>query len=125
MICTPAQAVIGSERFIDRIRRGVNDLKDNLDVRRESTQQRNLASWHSLEEVIDAVRKAYGIPRPALLRRHNRGCEARQVLLYLAATHCRGRYSLTELGQALGPVSLHKGRKHISGDNGTFFAQKV
>jgi len=56
--------------------------------------------------VIDAVQKAYGISREALLRRHNRGCEARQVLLYLAATYCRGRYSLTELGQALGPISL-------------------
>jgi len=59
-----------------------------------------------LADVIDAVRKAYCISREALLRRHNRGCEARRVLLYLAATHCRGRYSLAELGQALGPISL-------------------
>jgi len=110
-VADPAQeaaagAVLGSESFIDRMRRGLNDVKENLDIRRESTQHRKLSSWHSLADVIDAVRKAYGISREALLRRHNRGCEARQVLLYLAATHCRGRYSLTELGQALGPISL-------------------
>ena len=56
--------------------------------------------------MIGVVREVYGAFRAALLRRHNRDCEARQVLLYLAATHCRGRYSLAELGQALGPVSL-------------------
>ena len=101
-----ARAVLGSERFVDRMRRGLNDLKENLNVRRESTQHRRLTSWHSLDDVIDAVRKAYGTSRQALLRRYNRGCEARQSLLYLAATHCRGRYSLAELGEALGPVSL-------------------
>jgi len=101
-----AGVVVGSDRFIDRMRRGLTDLTENLDIRRESSQHRNLSSWVSLEDVIEAVRKAYGATRPALLRRHNRGCEARQVLLYLAATHCRGRYSLAELGQALGPISL-------------------
>jgi len=101
-----AGAVLGSERFIDRMRRGLNGLTENLDIRRESSQHRKLNSWHSLEAVIRIVRKAYGCPRSELLRRHNRGCEARQVLLYLAATHCRGRYSLSELGRALGPVTL-------------------
>jgi len=101
-----ARAVLGSERFTDRMRRGLNDLKENLDIRRESSQHRKLMSWRSLDEVIGVVGKAYGCSRSSLLRRHNRGCEARQVLLYLAATHCRGRYSLAELGQALGPVSL-------------------
>ena len=101
-----ARAVLGSEGFVDRMRRSLNDMKENLDVRRESTQHRKLRSWHSLDDVIDAVRKAFGTSRQALLRRYNRGCEARQVLLYLAATHCRGRYSLADLGRALGPVSL-------------------
>lgn len=101
-----ARAVLGSERFTDRFRRGLNDLKENLDVRRESSQHRRLAAWVSLEQVIALVARTYGTSRKQLLRRHNRGCEARQALLYLAATHCRGRYSLTELGQQLGPVSL-------------------
>ncbi len=101
-----ARAVLGSDSFTDRIRRGLNDLKENLDIRRESGQHRRLSTWISLEEIICAVRNAYECPEEQLLRRHNRNCEARQVLLYLAATHCRGRYSLAELGQRLGPVSL-------------------
>jgi len=76
------------------------------DVGGAGQYHRKLSSRHSLEDVIATVRGAYGVPRNALLRRHNRGCEARQVLLYLAVTHCRGRYSLAELGQALGPIGL-------------------
>lgn len=101
-----ARAVLGSERFTDRFRRGLNDLKENIEVRRESSQHRKLASWVSLDQVIEAVGKVYRCRKSQLLRRHNRGFEARQALLYLAATHCRGRYSLAELGKRLGPVSL-------------------
>jgi putative transposase len=101
-----ARAVLGSERFTDRFRRGLNDLMENIEVRRESSQHRKLASWVSLEQVMSAVGKAYRCRKDQLLRRHNRDCEARQALLYLAATHCRGRYSLAELGKRLGPVSL-------------------
>lgn len=101
-----ARAVLGSQKFTDRFRQGLNDLKENLEVRRESSQHRKLAAWVSLDQVIAAVGQAYRCQKGQLLRRHNRDCEARQVLLYLAATHCRGRYSLTELGKRLGPVSL-------------------
>ena len=52
------------------------------------------------------VAKTYDCPREDLLRRYNRGSEPRQALLYLAATHCRGRYSLAELGEKLGPIGL-------------------
>ena len=60
--------------------------------RRESTQQRQLSSWLPLESVIAVVRIAYGCGTEQLLCRYNRDFEARQVLLSLAATHCRGRY---------------------------------
>jgi REP element-mobilizing transposase RayT len=103
---TAARAVLGSERFTDRFRRGLNDLRENIEVRRESSQHRKLASWVSLKQVMSAVGKAYRCRKDRLLRRHNRDCEARQALLYLAATHCRGRYSLAELGKRFGPVSL-------------------
>jgi hypothetical protein len=101
-----ARAVLGSERFSERFRRGLNDIKENLDVRRESNQHRRLAAWVPLERVIEVVGRTYGASEKQQLRRHNRGCEARQLLEYLAATHCRGRYSLPELGRRLGPVSL-------------------
>ena len=96
----------GSERFTDRFRRGLNDLKENLDVRRESSQHRRLTHGFPSKTWLQAVGKAYRCPRSQLLRRHNRNCEARQALLYLAATHCRGRYSLTELGENLAPYPL-------------------
>ena len=101
-----ARAVLGSERFVDRMRRGLKDIKENLDVRRESSQHCKLREWHSLEAVISAVSHEFNCARRELLRRHNRNCEARQVLLFLAATCCRGRYSLAELGRRLGPISL-------------------
>ncbi len=100
-----AEAVLGSEAFIDRMRRAMNDVKENVNVRRESTQQRRLRSWRSLDEVIRAVESAFGIPEKELRRKSNRGCEARQVLLYLAAIHCRGRYSLSEIAEQLGPLT--------------------
>ena len=101
-----AEAVLGSEAFIDRMRRAMNDVKENVNVRRESTQQRRLANWRSLDEVIRAVEGAYGIPEKELRRKSNRGCEARQVLLYLAAIHCRGRYALSEIAEQLGPLTI-------------------
>ena len=101
-----AGGLIGGEAFIDRLRRALTDLSENVNVRRESAQQRRLASWCALERVLAAVAGEYGCEQAELLRRYNRGCEARQVLLCLAATHCRGRYSLSELGLELGPVTV-------------------
>jgi len=41
-----------------------------------------------------------------MLRRHSKNNEARQVLLYLAATYCRGHCNLAELGVRLGPITI-------------------
>ena len=101
-----AQAIIGSDSFVDRIRRGLTDLGENVNVRCESRQQRVLQAWSSLAEVKSVVAEAYGCDQQDLLRRHSRGNEARQVLLYLAATHCRGRQTLSDLGLELGPVTV-------------------
>jgi hypothetical protein len=101
-----ARVVLGSEAFIDRMKRAMNDLKENLNIRRESTQQRHLMSWRTVDEVVSATSKYYEVPPPELLRKGNRGCEARQVLLYLAAVHCRGRYSLSAIAEKLGPITI-------------------
>ncbi len=60
-----AEAVLGSEAFIDRMRRAMNDVKENVNVRRESTQQRRLRSWRSLDEVIRAFESG-SLPSRAL-----------------------------------------------------------
>ena len=97
---------MGSDSFVDRMRRGLSDLSENVNVRRESTQQRALRAWCSLERLVGLVAEEFGCSPKELLRRHSRNNEARQVLLYLAATYCRGRYSLSELGQRLGPITV-------------------
>ena len=101
-----AQAIIGTDNFVDRIRRGLTELDETLSIRCERSQQRKLQAWCRLEEVIAAVGGFYGAAGEDLLVRHSRGHEARQVLLYLAAIHCRGRYTLSELASGLGPVTV-------------------
>ena len=101
-----ARAVLGSEGFVDRMRRAMNDINENVNVWRESTQQRKLQSWNSLDDVIRAVESVCGVPEKDLLRKGNRRCEAIQILLYLAAVQCRGRYSLTALSEQLGPLTI-------------------
>jgi REP element-mobilizing transposase RayT len=101
-----AQTVIGSDRFVDRLRRGLTELSENLNLRREAGQHRALQAWVSLDDVLAAVARQYDCQPADLLRRHRRGDEARQVLLYLAAVCCHGRYSLTDLGQRLGGITV-------------------
>ena len=101
-----AQSIIGSDSFVDGIRRGLTDLAENVNVRSESQQRRKLQAWCSLGEVKAAVAGEYGCDEGELLRRHSRNNEARQVLLYMAATHCRGRCTLSDLGLELGPITV-------------------
>ena len=81
-------------------------MAENLDLHSQSAQRRKLLAWCALEDVKKAAAEKYGCDEQYLLRRHSRSNEARQVLLYLAATHCRGRYTLTELGTELGGVTV-------------------
>jgi putative transposase len=101
-----AQAVLGSEAFVDRVRRALTDLSERPRLRRELPQAAALHAAVPLEELVDHVSKAYATDPQSLLRRHSRGNEARQVLLYLACMHCRGRHSLTELAERLGPITV-------------------
>ena len=101
-----AQAVLGTERFIERIRRVVAGIAGKASARREQPQAAALGAWVSLDDLIDRVAQAYGTDQQALLRPHSRHNEARQVLLYLACTWCRGRHTLTHLAEQLGPISV-------------------
>jgi putative transposase len=101
-----AQAVIGSDSFVDKIRRGLTDMTENLNLRSASAEQRKLLAWCSLEDVKTAVAEEYGCDEQYLLRRWSHSNEARQVLLYLAGTYCRGRYTLTKLGSELGDITV-------------------
>ncbi len=101
-----AQTIIGSESFVDRMRRAVSDIAEKIAVRRECGRQVQLRSWCQLRSVVHAVAEEFGVPPVALLAKWSNGNDARQVLLYLAAVHCRGRYTLTSLGNRLGRISV-------------------
>ena len=100
------QTVLGTDRFIDRIRLGLTDLTENLNVRRELGTKRRLLTSISLERVIMAVTGAYKVKKSYVLTKNSRNNEARQVLLYLACKYCRGSQSLTKLGTLLGDITV-------------------
>lgn len=58
------------EAFIDRMRCAMNDMKENVNVHRESTQQRRLTSWRSLDEVVRAVEETNQSDRETFRQRH-------------------------------------------------------
>jgi len=101
-----AQAVLGTEPFVDKIRRRLTDLSQDAGARREQPQAAALRAWVPLGTLIQLVAEAYRTDRRTLLRPHTRDNEARQVLLYLACIYCRGRSSLTDIGEQLGPISV-------------------
>ncbi|OPZ27918.1 MAG: Transposase IS200 like protein [Lentisphaerae bacterium ADurb.BinA184] len=101
-----AQAIIGSDSFVDRVRRSVSQVAHDVNARAQSSQRRRLDAWCTPAQVRAAVTAAYRCDEQDVLRPHSRGNEARQVLLYLTATCCRGRHSLSELGLQLGPITV-------------------
>jgi REP element-mobilizing transposase RayT len=101
-----AQCLVGSDNFIERMRRGLTDLSQNLEVRRQSVQKRALRGSHPLEEVIAIVAAYYHCSQESLLHPHSKNNHPRQILLYLAAIYCRGRHTLSEMAERLGPISL-------------------
>ena len=101
-----AQTIIGSDGFVDRMRRTMLDVADRVEIRRECGRQVQLRSWCLLRSVVHAVADEFRVRPVDLLEKWSNGNDARQVLLYLAAIHCRGRYTLTSLGKRLGKISV-------------------
>ncbi len=101
-----AQTVLGTDRFIDKIRRGLTTMTENLNIRRELGRQTRLIASIPLSKVISAVAGFYNVDKKFILRKNSRSNEARQILLFLACKYCRGELSLTEIGQGLGPLTV-------------------
>jgi REP element-mobilizing transposase RayT len=107
-----AQAVLGSDSFVDHVRRSLHDLAENVAVRQELGRNARVLSWVSAEDLISAVCEAWGVDRGYVLRRHSRGNEARQVLLYLLFLYARGRHTVAELGTLCGVSGEGIARAH-------------
>ena len=101
-----AAGILGTDSFIDKIRRALTDISENLNLRRELGAKAKLLSSADIETVADAVCKSYKVEKNCILTKNSRNNEARQVLLYLACKFCRGRYSLSELGSRLGALTV-------------------
>lgn len=83
--------------FLDKLGRAVETFRVSL---------RAVASWVSLDALIARVAEAFDAAPAHLLRRWSRNNTGRQVLLHVACRHCRGRYSLTELAERLGGITV-------------------
>jgi hypothetical protein len=101
-----AQTVLGTDSFIDKIRRGVVEIAENLNIRRELGEKVQIQHSLHIDKLIEAVSVSCETKKEKLLKKNSRGNEARQILMYLACKHCRGRYTLTQLSTMLGPVTV-------------------
>jgi REP element-mobilizing transposase RayT len=97
-----AQFIIGSEDFIEKIRRLYLQVSDKVNIRRDQTQAMKLRSWVAVDEMERLIAKFYDCTVESLRVRYQHGNEARLMLQYLMAKYCRGRYALVELSERLG-----------------------
>ena len=72
---------------------------------RHATGSMRRVSGASVEQVLKAVGAAYGVVPEELRQARARCREARQVALYLMATHSRGRLTGREIGEAMGGIT--------------------
>ncbi len=95
------RSVLGSESFVERMRRGLVSVAAKTAINRENVQAHKLIGWVNLDDLIGIVSAFYQVDRDRLLQRHSRGNEGRQALIYLGSKHCRGRYTLGEIAEKI------------------------
>ena len=94
---TVAQTILGSEPFVDMIRRTYTRALDKLSDPRETPRERRVATWVSLQTMAAIVAVEYGVKPGVLLIKNSKNNESRKMFPYCAAIFCRGRYSLSEI----------------------------
>lgn len=99
MSTMPINSVLGSDNFIEKMRKYLTDVTDNLNIRRELGEYCQMSSSYDFNTVSDAVSQSYKMSLEKLLKKNTRNNDARQVLIYLASRYCRGKYSLTQLAE--------------------------
>jgi REP element-mobilizing transposase RayT len=94
------RAVIGSEEFLDRVRRTY--LLGRSGDRREEPELVRLQAGLAPAQVLDAVAAVEGTTRDELLRRRSTLRQARRRAMYCLCLLCRQRTTLTGLGRLFG-----------------------
>ena len=95
-----AQSILGSEGFVDVIRRRyllARAAKPANDV----PALRQLTRSLEPQQAAAAVAGVYGVAPEQLLKRRSAQAEARRVLMYVVAVHCRHARSLASLAAGL------------------------
>ena len=98
-----AQSVLGTDRFVERLRRVL--VKSGT---RDKTAERNRRRLNgcTLEQVVAAVARTYGVDGGTLRRQRWLRSEARRVLLWAAQRWCGSEMSLRAIGEALGGIGI-------------------
>lgn len=99
-----AQSILGDKTFVNNVRKKVliNKLKD-----KETKNNAKMINSIELGKIIDVVSSYFKIEKEKIINqpiRHT-GCEARQILLFLAVEYCIGKISKRKIGVKLGDIS--------------------
>lgn len=99
-----AQSVLGRDRFLDRIRR---ILQQRPQRDGDTAHKRRQLLSESIEQALARVARVYNVTPEEVLRtaRGRGGNEARQVALWHARERCAGIVSAREIGRAMGGVT--------------------
>ncbi len=110
------QSILGSDRFIDKIKREYLLLRTGL--RRDEPALVHLQQSYDVDEIIRLVAVYYDTAPDSVVTRRSGLREARRIAMYLVSVYCRGRYSLSELSSrfSVSASALTQARNKISND---------
>ena len=97
-----AQSILGSDSFIEKIRRKYILAKDKT----ECPQAKKLSSFLKLDVLAKVVAMYYHVDRKTLFAKFQKNNEPRQMLIFLSKQYCRGRYPLIKIAENL-KLSVH------------------
>ncbi len=111
------QSILGSEHFVDRIKREYLLLRSSANGQKPSLI--HLQQSYSADEVVGHVAKCYDIAPAFVLRRKSGYREARRVAMYSVCRYCRHATSLTELAArfSVSVSALTQARDKVSSDS--------
>jgi len=95
------QSILGSDSFVDTIRRR-HLLKREITDEREEPALKHLVRSLQVADVLTAVAAVYEVPVLELVKRRSRNAEARQMAMYLATRFSRHAQPLSRVAKQFG-----------------------
>ncbi len=115
------QSIIGSDRFIDRIKRKY--LLQRTGDKNEEHSLVHLQQSFSVDEVINHVSLVLGVKSSLLLKRKSGHRDARRLAMYCVCTYCRNTHSFNDLAQcfSVSASALTQARDKVRDDSSPSF----